>query len=101
MAALSAIRCNPHIRRFYERLCAAGKQFKIAIEAFVKLVTLLNTLLHWNREWQVEGIASRPAREHAAVGLHPCRHPPGLRPCHALAAPGNGRGLCLKANLYG
>ena len=59
MAALSAVRCNPDLREFYERLCAAGKQFKVAIVAVMrKLVTLLNALLHQNREWQLEAPAS-------------------------------------------
>ena len=58
MAALSAIRCNPDLRRFHERLCAAGKHFKVAIVAVMrKLVTLLNALLHRNREWQLEAPA--------------------------------------------
>lgn len=31
MAALSAVRFNPHIRSFYQRLCAAGKPKKVAL----------------------------------------------------------------------
>ncbi|MDE0126521.1 MAG: transposase, partial [Bryobacterales bacterium] len=63
MAALSAVRWNPDLREFYERLCAAGKHFKVAIVAVMrKLVTLLNALLHQNREWQLEA----PAREAGA-----------------------------------
>ena len=63
MAALSAVRWNPDLREFYERLCAAGKQFKVAVVAVMrKLVTLLNALLHQNREWQLEA----PAREAGA-----------------------------------
>ena len=59
-AATSAIRCNPDLKTLHERLCAEGKPFKVAIVATMrKLVRLLNTLLHQNREWQAEA----PARE--------------------------------------
>jgi transposase len=33
MAALVATRCNPTIRAFYARLCAAGKPKKLALVA--------------------------------------------------------------------
>jgi transposase len=46
MAAFSAIRCNPVLRPFYQRLRAAGKPFKVAlIAAARKLLTALNTAL--------------------------------------------------------
>ena len=46
MAALSAIRCNPVLQPFYQRLRAAGKPFKVALIASArKLLTTLNTLL--------------------------------------------------------
>ena len=47
MAALSAVRCNPDLREFYGRLCAACKQFKVAIVAVMRKLV---TLLHQNRE---------------------------------------------------
>ena len=46
MAALSAARCNPVLKPFYQRLRAKGKAFKVALIATArKLLTTLNTLL--------------------------------------------------------
>jgi transposase len=46
MAALSAIRCNPAIREFYQRLRHNGKQFKVAITACMrKLLVILNAII--------------------------------------------------------
>lgn len=45
MAALSASRCNPHLRPFYQRLRQAGKPFKLALTALMrKLLIHLNSL---------------------------------------------------------
>lgn len=53
MATMSAIRCNPAIRSFYERLVARGKPKKLAITACMrKLLTILNTLLLEQRMWK-------------------------------------------------
>jgi transposase len=52
MAALSAIRCNPVIKPFYERLRANGKEFKVAITACMrKLLVILNTLIRNDCLW--------------------------------------------------
>jgi transposase len=46
MAAFNAIRYNPVLKPFYQRLRAAGKPFKVALIATArKLLTTLNTLL--------------------------------------------------------
>lgn len=46
MATLSAIRCNPLIRVFYERLKQAGKPSKVALTACMrKLLIILNTMV--------------------------------------------------------
>ena len=46
MAAFNAIRYNPVLKPFYERLRATGKPFKVALIATArKLLTTLNTLL--------------------------------------------------------
>jgi len=46
MAAFNAIRYNPILKPFYERLRAVGKPFKVALIATArKLLTTLNTLL--------------------------------------------------------
>jgi transposase len=53
MAALSAVRFNPGLRAFHQRLRAAGKKPKVALVAVMrKLVILANTLLRENRPWE-------------------------------------------------
>ena len=53
MCALAAIRSNPAIRAFYERLVAAGKLPKVAIVACMrKLLTILNAILRDQKPWQ-------------------------------------------------
>jgi len=53
MATLSAIRCEPSLKAFYQRLRQAGKKPKVAIVAAMrKLVTLLNVLLQHNQLWR-------------------------------------------------
>jgi transposase len=52
MAALVAARCNPVIKRFYQRLIQEGKLFKIAITACMrKLLTILNAMVHSKTRW--------------------------------------------------
>ena len=52
MAALSAIRFNPVIRKFYQRLASKGKKFKVAITACMrKMLVILNTLVRNNCLW--------------------------------------------------
>jgi len=52
MAAFCATKYNPVIRRFAERLRAAGKPFKvIVVAAMRKLLTILNVMLKENRPW--------------------------------------------------
>jgi len=53
MAALTARRCNPVIKRFAERLQKAGKAFKVIMTACMrKLLTILNTMLKRDILWQ-------------------------------------------------
>jgi transposase len=53
MAALSAARSNPDLKRFHSRLIASGKAAKVALIAVLrKLVVLANTLLTQDRPWQ-------------------------------------------------
>jgi len=55
MAALSAKRYNPVIRRFYERLLAAGKAKKVALTACMhKLLTILNSMLKYHTSWNLD-----------------------------------------------
>lgn len=52
MATLSAIRFNPAIRPFYDRLVAAGKPKKVALVACMrKLLTILNAMARDNRSF--------------------------------------------------
>lgn len=53
MAALTAARWNPELRRFYQRLRAAGKPAKLALTAVArKLLVLLNAILRDARPWR-------------------------------------------------
>jgi transposase len=52
MAAFCAMKFNPVIRGFADRLRAAGKPFKvIAVAAMRKLLTILNVMLRENQSW--------------------------------------------------
>ena len=53
MAALNAVRFNPVIRSFYERLLRRGKEKKVALTACMrKLLVILNAMLRDRRTWQ-------------------------------------------------
>ena len=52
MAAIAAIRSNPVIRPFYERLVARGKPHKVAVVACMrKMLTILNAMMRSNTHW--------------------------------------------------
>jgi len=53
MAAVSASRCNPDLKRFYKRLREDGKSAKLALIAVArKLIVLANSLVTENRCWE-------------------------------------------------
>jgi len=53
MATLAAIRCNPPIKEFYQRLIAAGKCHKVAATACMrKLLIIVNAMLRDQTLWQ-------------------------------------------------
>lgn len=53
MATVSAIRCNPIIKTFYQRLRSAGKAPKVAITACMrKLLTTLNAIMRSKTDWK-------------------------------------------------
>jgi transposase len=53
MAALTAVRYNPQIKTFYNRLVAAGKPKKVALTAAAhKLLTILNAILREETAWR-------------------------------------------------
>jgi transposase len=55
MATVAAVRCNPAIKAFYQRLLAAGKAKKVALVACMhKLLTILNAMLKHNTPWNPE-----------------------------------------------
>jgi transposase len=59
MATLSAVRYNPILRAFYERLCAAGKPKKLALVACMhKLLLILNAMLHHRTPWRVSAVVA-------------------------------------------
>jgi transposase len=52
IATLAAIRFNPVIARFYQRLVAAGKPKKVALVACMrKLLTILNAMVRTGKPW--------------------------------------------------
>ena len=52
MATLSATRCNPVIKPFYQRLVTAGKPKKVALNACMrKLLTILNAMARDHAQW--------------------------------------------------
>lgn len=58
MAALVAVRHNPVIRAFSQRLLAAGKAKKVALTACMhKLLIILNAMLHQRTPWRAPAAA--------------------------------------------
>lgn len=61
MATVAAIRCNPVIRTFAQRLKAAGKPSKVMITACMrKLLTILHVMLRENLQWSELRLAQDP-----------------------------------------
>lgn len=55
MAMLSAVRFNPQIRAFYNRLLARGKPKKVALTACIrKFITILNAMFRDKKDWIYE-----------------------------------------------
>jgi len=53
MAAVAAVRCNPALREFNQRLEQQGKPFKVRITACMrKLLTTLNTMVRDRHPWE-------------------------------------------------
>ncbi len=70
MAALSAIRFNPVLKEFYQRLKAKGKPFKVIIVAVMrKMLVILNAMLAHKQVWQIPERKSEadPARDSAPL----------------------------------
>lgn len=59
MSTLTAVRCNPVIRAFYQRLIGSGKKHKVAMTACMrKLLTILNIMIKNQTSWNSELIKS-------------------------------------------
>lgn len=57
MAMLSAVRYNPPIRAFYQRLLAQGKHKKVALTACIhKLVIMLNAMIRDQVPWRYQEV---------------------------------------------
>jgi transposase len=57
MATLTAIRCNPVIKAFYQRLITRNKLKKVAIVACMrKLLTIINVMVRDNKLWNVKAL---------------------------------------------
>lgn len=55
MATVSAVRCNPVLRVFYQRLRTAGKRPKVALVAAMrKLLTIVNAMVKHQTPWRPE-----------------------------------------------
>jgi predicted ATPase len=58
MATLVAVRHNPVLKTFYERLVAAGKAKKVALTACMRqLLTILNAMVKHQTPWQPQEVA--------------------------------------------
>jgi transposase len=59
MSTLVAVRYNPVLKRFYERLRTAGKAAKVALTACMrKLLTILNAMVKHQKPWQSQEVPS-------------------------------------------
>lgn len=59
MAAMTARRCNPILKAFYERLIAKGKPKMVAMVAIArKLLTILNAIIRDKKPWQAQAVAA-------------------------------------------
>jgi transposase len=53
MAMMSAIQCNPIMKKFFNRLVAEGKHKKVALTACMrKMMTILNAMVRDGQPWQ-------------------------------------------------
>jgi transposase len=58
MSTLVAVRYNPVLKAFYDRLRAAGKVAKMALTACMrKLLTILNAMVKHHTPWQLQEVS--------------------------------------------
>jgi len=58
MSTLVAVRYNPVLKAFYERLRTAGKAAKVALACMRKLLTMLNAMVKHQKPWHVQEVPS-------------------------------------------
>ena len=59
MSTLVAVRYNPVLKAFYERLRITGKAAKVALTACMrKLLTILNAMVKHHTPWQPKKVPS-------------------------------------------
>jgi len=59
MSTLVAVRYNPVLKAFYERLRIMGKAAKVALTACMrKLLTILHAMVKHRTPWQPQGVLS-------------------------------------------
>lgn len=62
MAALTASRCHPVLRPYYQALRTRGKEAKVALVACMRrLLILLNSILKTRTPWRAPALATTPA----------------------------------------
>lgn len=60
MAGLVAVRHNPRLKAFYNKLCQSGKKKKVALVACMrKLLVIMNTMIKNNTPWQATFIENQ------------------------------------------
>jgi transposase len=58
VGAMVAARYNPHLKRFHDKLVAAGKSKLVALVAVArKLTTILNAILRDRRPWPARSVS--------------------------------------------
>jgi transposase len=59
MATVAAVRCNPVLRPFYQKLVDAGKEKKVALTACMRrLIVILNAIAQTGIPWDEARVAS-------------------------------------------
>jgi transposase len=70
MATLSAVRSNPALQVFYQRLLQQGKRQKVALTACMhKLLTILNAILRDQAHWEDRILPHHQTSRHAVAAM--------------------------------
>ena len=75
MPTFAAVRWDPVLRDFYERLLRAGKARKVALMAWMrKLLVILNAMLKHGAKWEAGHVLNTVAAGRVRVNSRPCLH---------------------------